>query len=107
MAKATKGGGGKGPKPQPATLSDLVLTIVDGVVTSTVSPDAQWASIQKFVDMSTSEGAVGIWEAQRYYDTAPGPGATTSCPVQGTGYYRGWTSDFDYDIHLSNVIFVP
>lgn len=97
----------KGPKAAPATLTDLFLTVVDGRVTSTVSPEAQWAGIQKFVSMSTNDGAIGVWEAERFYQTAPGEGTTTSCADQGTGYYRGWSSDFDYDIHLSNVVFIP
>jgi len=104
MSKAQRG---KGPKSIPATLSDLSLTIVNGVVTCTVSPDAQWAGIQKFINPTSNDGAIAIWEAERNYYTPPGPGTTTSCQVQGTGYYRGWSSDFDYDIHLSEFVFVP
>lgn len=104
MSKAQKG---KGPKAAPATLSDLSLTISGTTVTCSISPDAQWAGIQKFVDPASNDGAVAIWEAQKNFNTPPGPGTTTSCPLQGTGYYRGWSSDFDYDVHLSEFVFVP
>lgn len=104
MSKAQKG---KGPKAVPSTLSDLVLTVNDGNIVGTISPDAQWAGIQKFVDPATNDGAVAIWEAQRNFSSPPGPGQTTSCPSQGTGYYRVWSSDFDYDVHLSDFVFVP
>jgi len=97
----------RSPKAQPALLSDLFLTVVDGVVTSTVSPEAQWAGIQRFDDMSSNDGAEEIWGTQRFYNAPPGAGVVTSGPVIGTGYYRGFSSDFDYDVHLSNVVFVP
>lgn len=104
MAKSNNGN--KGKKPAPATLSDLFLTVSpDGTVTTTISPNAQWAGIQKFVDMSTNDGAisVGNWN----YNTPPGPGTTKSVASVGTGYYRGWSSDFDATVHLSNVVFIP
>lgn len=97
---------GKGPKANPATLSDLVLTInSDGTVTTTVSAEAQWSGIQKFLDPTSNDGAisVGNWN----YNSFPGVSHTETTQLQGSGYYRGWSSDFDYDIHLSEFVFVP
>ena len=100
MAKAAKP-----KKPVPTTLSDLVLIVSDGIVKTSISPNAQWAGIQKFVSMSTNDGAVevGFWN----YATPPGEGTSRSVSTTGNGYYRSYTSDFDYKVHLSNVVFVP
>lgn len=102
-------GQGQGPKkkptPPPASIADLTLVVSGSTVTVTISPNAQWAGIQKFVNMTTNDGAVslGNWN----FSTPPGVGTTKSIQVSGTGYYRGWTSDFDYTIHTSNVVFIP
>src|SRR6187399_1145472 len=100
MAKANK------PKPNPpkASLADIVLTQSGSTLTTTVSPNANWAGIQKFVNMSTNDGAVSVGN---WYFEAPGTATPQSVQISGTGYYRGWTSDFDGTIHISNVVFVP
>lgn len=82
--------------------TDLTIAEAGGIVTGSVSANAQWAGIQKFIDPNSNDGAVAMWEAQRNYSTPPGSGATTSCHVDGAGYYRVWSSDFDYNIHLSS-----
>lgn len=104
MATKSQGKGGKAPKaPTTSTwTTDLVLTLSGTTLTSTVSPNAKWAGIQKFVSPTSNEGAIAIWEAQRYYQIPPGPGATTSCTLQGAGYYRGWSYDEGGHTHVSN-----
>lgn len=101
MAKAKK------VKDPPASAADLSLTLsADGkTLTTTISPNAQWSGIQKFVDPNSNDGAssIGNW----YYASPPGTGKTESVAVAGTGYYRGWSSDVNYTVHLSNVVFVP
>ena len=97
----------KPPKALPAVTTDLLLMLDGSTLTCTLSPNAEWAGIQKYVSQTTNDGAIAIWEAQRYFSSPPGAGATTSCPAQGTGYYRGWCSDFDRSVHLSNWIFIP
>ena len=68
------------------------------VVTTTISPEAQWAGIQKASD---ANGADLESVANFSFTQPPGAGATKSATVTGPGFYRGWSSDFDYDIHFS------
>lgn len=95
----------------PTTSADLTITLSeDGTrLTGTVSPNAQWAGIQKFVDPASNDGAIGIHESNRNYTTPPGEGVTTECAVQGTGYYRVFSSDFPptYNVHVSEFLFIP
>ena len=102
MAKAARGGS---KPPPPTTLSDLILIVGNGIARTSISPNAQWAGIQKFASMTTTTGAisVGNWN----YSIPPGEGASRSVSIVGTGYYRGWSSDFDGKVHVSNVVFVP
>lgn len=89
------------PKPkaeQVITVSeDLVLS---GSVSCTVSPDAEWGGIQKFLAIPLSvDGAVSY--CNFYWWSAP---TEMNCPTTSSGVYRGWTSDHDYNVHLSNVV---
>lgn len=88
----------------PVLSTDLTLTSDGTNLTTTISPDAQWAGIQKYVDPTTNDGAVSVgnWN----YSTPPGSGATKSTPAQGTGHYRGWSSDFNGDVHYSNWVVI-
>lgn len=97
--------GKKKPSPPPASTVDITLTLSGTTLTTSISPNAQWAGIQKFVDMSTNDGAisVGNWN----FNSPPGEGVTKSVQAVGTGYYRSWTSDFNYAIHTSNIIYIP
>jgi len=90
----------KGPKASFSSAEDLTLTASeDGlVVTTTISPEAQWAGIQKASDSNgTGLTSVGNWS----FNQLPGSGVTRSVTVTEPGYYRGWSSDFDCDIHFS------
>lgn len=90
----------------PTHATDLVLTLEGNTLTTTISPDAQWAGIQKFVDITTNDGAVSIgnWN----YSSPAGEGATKSVEAQGTGHYRGWSTDFtNGDVHVSNWVDIP
>lgn len=104
MSKSKKMAKSKGGKPvqsaPPTTTTDLTLILDGNTLTTTISPDAQWAGIQKFADQTTNDGAVSVgnWN----YSTAPGAGATKSVEATGSGNYRGWSSDFDGNVHLSN-----
>lgn len=81
---------------------DLSAEIVGGNLIGSVSPDAYTAGGQKFVDTTTVDGATGLWACGKYYYTPPGAGTTTSCPTEGTGYYRVYSADFvTYKVHLS------
>lgn len=83
------------------TFTDLGLTESGGVLTTTISPDAEWGGVQRFVDITTNDGAVSVCNWNWSYVPAP---ATKDCNSNGTGIYRGWTSDHNYDVHLSNVL---
>jgi len=87
----------------PVTSTDITLVLTGDTLSANLSPETHWAGIQKFVSMSSNDGAIAIFDAQRNYDIAE-DGKSTSCKIEGAGFYRAWSSDFDYDIHLSNVI---
>lgn len=84
-----------------SVLADLQLTESGSVLTTTISPDAEWGGVQRFVDMTTNDGAVSVCNWNWSYTQAP---ATMNCNSNGTGIYRGWTSDHNYDVHLSNLL---
>jgi len=99
---------GKGGKPMtaaPVTTTDLTLTESGGVLSCNLTDNAQWGGIQKFVDQTTNDGAVAIFDAQRNYSTVS-TGKETHCNVDGAGSYRAWCSDFDYNIHTSNWVVI-
>ena len=77
-------------------LEDLVLS---GSVECTVSSNAQWGGIQKFLAVPLSmDGAISYCN---FYFTIPAP---MICQTTASGVYRGWTSDIDYTVHTSNLI---
>jgi len=82
---------------------DLNAEIVGTTLTGDVSPAAYHASAQKFIDTTTNDGAIGLWECGRFYNSpGPGVGATTTCQTQGPGFYRVYSADFiTYNIRLS------
>jgi hypothetical protein len=80
---------------------DLGINITGTTIVGDVSANAQWAGGQKFVDTTTTTGAIGLWACGRLYDSPPGAGTTTTCQTEGAGYYRVYSSDFDYTVHLS------
>lgn len=82
--------------------NDLTLSESSGLLTTTISPNAQWAGVQKFIDISTVDGAVSL--CNWFYWAPPGPAATKTCNANGSGFYRSWCSDFDYNVHISNVV---
>src|SRR5688572_10598374 len=41
-------------------VNDLSISESGGVITTTISPNAQWAGIQDFADTTTNEGAVSV-----------------------------------------------
>jgi hypothetical protein len=81
--------------------TDLTLTLSGSTFTTTISPNAEWGGVQKFVTMSTNDGAVSVcnwnWSGVQAPPSMP-------CTANGPGFYRSWTSDKNYDVHLSNVI---
>jgi|SRR5688572_14088993 len=78
--------------------TDLSLTNSGGILTSTLSENAQWAGVQKFLDTTSTVGASSV--CNWYYIDAPE--ISEPCQSTGSGNYRSWTSDFDYNIHISN-----
>lgn len=83
--------------------NDLVLTSTGGdSFSSTVSENAQWFGYQLFVDTTTTDGATSY--CNRYYNSQAESPETESCTIAGTGFVRTFTSDFDYNVHISNVI---
>ncbi len=85
--------------------SAVTLTVMDGDLTisgsvsCTTSPDAEWGGIQKFLAIPLSmDGAVSWCNFNWTNTTAP---ASMDCPTTTSGVYRGWTSDHNYDVHLS------
>src|SRR5688572_13047097 len=81
-------------------VNDLSISESGGVITTTISPNAQWAGVQDFVDTTTNEGAISV--CNWFYATPTG--GTRTCQTDGSGNFRSWTSDFDYNIHVSNWI---
>jgi len=81
--------------------TDLTLTLSGSTFTTTISPNAEWGGVQKFVTMSTNTGAVSVCNWNWSGVQAP---ASKTCSSSGAGFYRSWTSDKNYDVHLSNVI---
>jgi len=106
----TAAAGSKGNKPKANAVvvvvwfNDLTLTESGGVLTTTISENAQWAGVQKFVDTTTVDGAVSVCN---WYFAEPPGAITKTCGTIGTGFYRSWTSDFDYNIHVSSFLSVP
>jgi hypothetical protein len=104
-SKQMKGGQqekGKSAKETILTVGDLSLTISGTTFTTTISPNAEWGGVQKFVTMSTNDGATS--ECNWNWSGVQAPTSQT-CSSSGTGFYRSWTSDkVTRDIHLSNVI---
>lgn len=81
---------------------DLTISEADGIITCTVSPNAYVAGVTNFSSTTSNDGAVGIWECNRYYDTPPGAGSVTTCHTIGAGFIRGFSCDFiTYDTHVS------
>lgn len=81
--------------------SDLTLTLAGTTFTTTISPNAEWGGVQKFVTMSTNTGATS--ECNWNWSGVQAPSFNT-CSSSGAGFYRSWTTDKNYDVHLSNVI---
>lgn len=97
---------GKKQKANAVTLSvftDLTLTESIGVLTTTLSPNAEWGGVQKFFTIDTTNNGVSVCNWNWSGVTAP---ASKTCNTNGTGSYRSWTSDkVTYDVHLS--VFLP
>jgi len=81
--------------------NDLTLTLSGTTFTTTISPNAEWGGVQKFVTMSTNTGATS--ECNWNWSGVQAPSFKT-CSSSGAGFYRSWTTDKNYDVHLSNVI---
>ena len=81
--------------------SDLTLTLSGTTFTTTISPNAEWGGVQKFVTMSTNTAATSECNWNWSGVTAP---SFNTCSSSGAGFYRSWTTDKNYDVHLSNVI---
>lgn len=85
--------------------TDLTLTFDGSTFTTTISPNAEWGGVQKFVTMSTNDGAVSVCNWNWSGVAAP---ASKTCSSSGPGFYRSWSTDkVTYDVHLSNVIQIP
>jgi hypothetical protein len=100
--------GAKKPKPnaQLTVVEDLVLTQVSGNdFSSTTSVNAQWFSYQVFVPGAGNDGAYAI--CNHYYNAAGDAPNVELCTITTSGNIRTFTSDFNYLIHLSNVVLKP
>lgn len=86
-----------------SVIQDLIIS---GSVTCTVSPNAEWGGIQKFLALPLSnDGAISYCNFNWSNTAAP---SVMDCPTTISGIYRGWTSDkITYDVHLSNTITIP
>lgn len=84
--------------------NDLTLTESGGVLTTSISPNAVWAGVQKFVDTTTVEGAVSVCNWNYWFAASDG---SETCNTTGTGFYRSWTSDANYDVHISSFLSIP
>ena len=98
----------KKPKPntQLTVVEDLVLTQVSGNdFSSTTSDNAQWFSYQVFVPGAGNDGAYAI--CNHFYNSPGDAPDSEPCTITTSGNVRTFTSDFNYVIHLSNVVFKP
>ena len=59
--------------------SDLNLSVTGTTLTTTISENAQWAGVQDFSDITTTDGAVSI--CNWYYSTPSG--GTKTCQSDG------------------------
>jgi len=80
---------------------DLIFTLSGTTFTTTISPNANWAGIQKYQVLWDINGAVSV---DNWYFSSPPGNITKSVESIGSGFYRSWTSDFDQTVHYSNVI---
>ena len=80
------------------TISDLSLS---GNLTSvhlTLSPNAEWVDINNGIDAAA-------WDCSHWYSPSEQAPNSIDCnPSPITGTARGFTSDRDYTVHLSNSI---
>lgn len=84
-----------------SVFNDLTITNLGGdVVETTLSPNAEWAGVQKWITVDTSNNATSLCNWNWSNSTAP---ATIQCIGAVTGFsYRSWSSDkVTYDVHLS------
>jgi hypothetical protein len=82
-----------------SVFTDLTLTESLGVLTTSLSPDAEWGGVQKFFTIDTTNNGVSVCNWNWSYVMAP---TSQTCTSNGSGSYRSWTSDkLTYDIHLS------
>jgi len=99
----------RGKRAKPGTelsvVSDLILKQLSANdFTSSTSSDAQWFSYQVFVPGASPDPNAGAYATCNHYYTAGSAPASEPCTITGGGNIRTFTSDFDYTIHLSNVI---
>lgn len=87
-------------KPQNTTLLTVTEDLaISGSVSCTTSPNAEWGGIQRFLAIPlANDGATSLCNFNWSY-TAPAP--SMDCPTTEPGVYRGFTSDHDYNVHLS------
>jgi len=101
----------KKPKPnaQLTVVEDLVLTQISGNdFSSTTSDNAQWFSYQVFVPGASPDPNAGAYAiCNHFYNSAGDAPDTEPCTISGSGNVRTFTSDFNYTVHLSNVVFKP
>lgn len=96
---------GKKAKASEVTFTVTEDLILSGSVSCATSPNAEWGGIQKFLALPLSnDGAVSYCNFNWSY-TIPAP--SMNCPTSTSGVYRGWTSDHDYSVHLSNLVIIP
>lgn len=79
--------------------NDLTLTESAGVLTTSVSTNAEWGGMQKFFTIDATNNGVSVCNWNWSYVAAP---TSITCNANGAGNYRSWTSDkVTYDIHVS------
>jgi hypothetical protein len=82
-----------------SVFTDLSLTQSGGVLTTTLSPNAEWGGVQQFFTIDTTNNGVSVCNWNWSGTTAP---ASQTCATNGAVFYRSWTSDkVTYDVHLS------
>lgn len=87
--------------------SDIHLTVSDsGDIVYITSPNAEWGGCTKFLSQTSNDVALGIWDCDRWFNGGTPP--SVSCHDGSVSGYnlRAFTSDFDYNVHLSEWITV-
>lgn len=102
MAKFNIGDGKRPLANPPSSISDLNMVQHGDQLTTSLSQNARWAGIEKFATRNTNDKSTPLTnKLYKDFGTAP---SSLSAEAKGKGFYRGWTTDTDGAVHVSNIV---